>query len=272
MRSRRTPSLTQCTESRVRPPGLVLEANGAPLSLRIARGRPSSRKAWSTTGSTASMVSGTMRHLDQKSAVGIGDRQRIAALAVSGAEPALEVDAPQVVGPVHRQKRLGQRHRSPSPAAWLAQPLAPQQIANCRGRRPKPFRITPLQHCTQLLGAPKRPLAPQRHDRRGNLLGHRHAVPVRRPRACLQPTRPLFSIASQQPVAGVTADPIALTQRRHRQLPPQTFGDEGRLLVHYTGFLPWHRQSPPLPNKKTCQPSIRSIMSDIYPVQTPPPL
>src|SRR5271167_2577981 len=210
---------------------------------------------------------------DQKAAVGVGDRQRIAALPVGSAEPALEVDAPKVIWLVHRQKRLGQRHRSPAPTARLAQPLAPQQIANRRGRRPKPFRIAPLQYRAQLLGAPERPLAPQRHDRRGDLLGHRHAMPVRRPRACLQPTRPLFSIASQQSVAGVAADAIALTQRRHRQLPPQTFGDEGRLFVHYTGFLPWHRQSLPLPSEKTCPASIRSIMSDIYPVQTgdPPP-
>jgi len=60
------PSLAHCTDSRLRPPGLLLEANGAPLSLRIARGRPSSRKACSTTGCTASIVSGTMRHSIRK--------------------------------------------------------------------------------------------------------------------------------------------------------------------------------------------------------------
>src|SRR6516165_175868 len=214
-----------------------------------------------------------LRHnatLDQKTAVGIGDRQRIAALPVGRAEPTLEVDAPQVVGLMHRQKRLAQRHRSPASAAWLAQPLAPQQIANRRRRWPQLFGLTALQHRAQLLGTPIRPLAPQRHDRRGDLLGHRHAMPVRRPRARLQPTRPLFPIASRHPVAGIAANAIALTQRRHRQLPSQTFGDEGGLLVHYTGFLPWHRQSPPLPTEKTCQASIRSIMSDIYPVQTSP--
>src|SRR6516225_10198722 len=178
-----------------------------------------------------------LRHdaaLDQKATVGIGDRQWIAALPVGGAEPPLEIDAPQVVGLVYRQKRLGQRHRAPAPAARLAQPR------------------------TQLLGTPKRPLAPQCHDRRGHLLGHRHAMPVRCPRTRLQPATTLFPIASQQPVAGVAADAVALTQHRHRQLPPQTLGDERDLLVHDTGFLPRHRQSPPLPTAKN--------LSGIYPV------
>src|SRR5580693_3103615 len=206
--------------------------------------------------------------VDQKPAVGIGDGQRVAALPVGCAEPAFEVDAPQVIGLVHQQKRLRQRHRSPLPAAWRTEPIAPQQIADRRGRRPSLFGSLPLQDGAQLLGTPIRPPPPQRHDRRGNLRAYRQRMPVRRSRTRRQPARTLCPIASQQPVAGIAADAIALTQRRHRQLPPQTFGDEGGLLVHYTGFLPWHRQSPPLPTEKTCQASIRSIMSDIYPVRT----
>ena len=49
MRSRRMPSLTHWSDKRVRPPAPV-EAKGGPLSLRMARGRPSSRIARSTTG------------------------------------------------------------------------------------------------------------------------------------------------------------------------------------------------------------------------------
>jgi hypothetical protein len=113
---------------------------------------------------------------------------------------------------VHRQKRLAQRHRSPAPAAWLAQPLAPQQIANGRGRRAPLFGILPLQDGAQLLRTLIGPPTPQRHDRRGDLVGHRHAMAVRRARARLQPTRPLFPIASQQPVASIAADAVALTE------------------------------------------------------------
>ena len=50
----------------VKPPALVVQAKGTPLSLRMARGKPSSRKARSTRGHTPSVVGGTIRHSMRK--------------------------------------------------------------------------------------------------------------------------------------------------------------------------------------------------------------
>ena len=60
MCSSRMPSLTQCTARRERPPAPV-EANGGPLSVRIARGKPNSSKTRSNTGRTPSPVGAVIR-------------------------------------------------------------------------------------------------------------------------------------------------------------------------------------------------------------------
>src|SRR6266404_1850607 len=57
-----------------------------------------------------------LRHdaaFDQESAEAVAQRQRIAALAVGRTEPALEVDAPKIVGRAYRQEWLP--HRMPGP-------------------------------------------------------------------------------------------------------------------------------------------------------------
>ena len=67
----------------------------------------------------------------------VADRQRIAALAVAGLKPALEVGAPDRVGRIGGQERR-RRGRTPSPRpARLRQPLFAQPIADrALGRRP----------------------------------------------------------------------------------------------------------------------------------------
>src|SRR6185312_5706251 len=196
--------------------------------------------------------------LDEEAAVGIGDGERIAALTVGGAKPALEIDAPEVVRLPHRQERLRLRHCRPTAPPRRAQSFATQQVADRRRRRPKPLRIAARQYRAQLLRSPMRPFAPQRHDRRGGLLGHRQAMALRRARAWRQAAHAFLTIPLHQPVAGVAADATALTQRRHRQFPLQVLGHEGNLLVRHTGFLPRHRQRPPFADEEN--------LSGIYPV------
>src|SRR5579883_325269 len=202
-----------------------------------------------------------LRHdaaLDEEAAVGVGDGERVAARTVGGAEPALEVDAPEVVGLRHRLEGPGERLCRPPAPARRAQAFPAQQIADRRRRRPWPLPIASHQDRPQLLRPPIRPLAPQRHDRRRDLLGHRHAVTMRRPRARHQTAGSFLLIAPHQPIAGVTADAEALAQHRHRHLPTQILRDERRLLVHDAGFLPRHRQRPPFADREN--------LSGIYPV------
>src|SRR5262249_57515194 len=67
------------------------------------------------------VIGGGHRAADQGiAAEGVAYRQRIAARPVRGAEPTLEVDAPDVVGRLHGRKRLligWRRRRSPTKLA-----------------------------------------------------------------------------------------------------------------------------------------------------------
>src|SRR5713101_4580263 len=54
--------------------------------------------------------------VDEQATIRVGERQGIAASPIAGAEPALEVDAPQIVGRNHRRKGLAcRRRRAPPP-------------------------------------------------------------------------------------------------------------------------------------------------------------
>src|SRR5437870_12775241 len=73
-------------------PWMPVEQKGAPLSVRIARGRPTSRKSRSNTSQLslrADRSEGVTRQ--QIAAVLVGDRQGIAVRAIAGAEVALDV-------------------------------------------------------------------------------------------------------------------------------------------------------------------------------------
>ena len=72
----------------------------------------------------------------QETAVGVADGQGVAAFAVAGAEPALEVDAPDIVGRADGAERPAGRGRATAPAARAHQPFRLQQIAHRAGRRP----------------------------------------------------------------------------------------------------------------------------------------
>src|SRR5262249_8916200 len=98
IRSGVMPSFSHQIDSRDRPPAPTL-ANGRPVSLRIARGHPNSRDS-PADGGLEVRVAGPPHRLagQQVTAAGVAYRERIAAPAVAGSKPALEVDRPDVVG------------------------------------------------------------------------------------------------------------------------------------------------------------------------------
>ena len=81
-------------------------AKGTPLSVRIARGSPYSRKSRSKIGPDA-LALGREQAVaaEQVARVLVGDRQRIAVDPIAGAELALEVRGPEIIG-----LRRGRRH------------------------------------------------------------------------------------------------------------------------------------------------------------------
>ena len=121
-RSGRTPALIARTESRDRPPAPV-EANGAPLSERSTTGRPCRGGVQDRPDMGA--IGPRHRLAAQKvAAVRIRQGQGLAPRAVAGSEPALEVDAPHLVGRSARRKRRRARRRAPAHPALHRQALA----------------------------------------------------------------------------------------------------------------------------------------------------
>jgi hypothetical protein len=99
------PSLISHTDSRDNPP-IAREAKGAPLSVRIASGRPYWRKADLEDGFDLRRVGLSHRLTAQEVArAGIRNGQRIDALAVLGAAPALEIGTPHAIGLAGRGER-----------------------------------------------------------------------------------------------------------------------------------------------------------------------
>ena len=206
----------------------------------------------------------------KETAVGVADGQRVAAFAVAGAEPALEVDAPHIVGCGDgTEGPPGRGNTTTAPSAGDHQPFRTQQIAHRAGRRPHRLGALSHQHCAQLARTPMGTLPAQSNNRFGQLRRHRPTMTVRRTRALHQALRAVLAIATEPFVARLAADAVVLAKRCHRQLTTQTVRNKNQLLVHTTGLLPRHR--PPPGPAITCHPSIRSILLPIYPVCTPFP-
>src|SRR3990167_1676305 len=172
-------------------------------------------------------------HAEQIAAEGVAYRQRIAPASIAGPEPALEVNAPGVVGRGNRDERLIHRQRPPPTPPRLAQTLAPQNIGNGARRRPRHCRIFLAQHRQQLLRTPIR-LALARLDQPNHQLRRRRpTMPVRGPRAFRQTLEPVQCIAPLPQIARLPADPVALAQNRHRLLVTQEIRNELHLLIHH---------------------------------------
>src|SRR5262249_16209100 len=107
-------------------------------------------------------------------------RQRIAALPVTRAEPALEVHAPHVVGCVAVPQR-GRAWSSVPPAlARHRQALAPQQVPNRARRRPRLLRTGLLQTRLDLLRTPRRVSMTYTYDILAHFVAQRVRTLVRR--------------------------------------------------------------------------------------------
>src|SRR4029453_11148745 len=90
----------------------------------------------------------------QVAAVGIADRQRIAAPAVIGAEPALVIDAPAIVRSraIGKWRRIGRRANATSPGN--DQSVAMQNLTDRACRPPTYDRIVHLGGRSRVSGAP----------------------------------------------------------------------------------------------------------------------
>src|SRR5436190_22568192 len=116
-------------------PWMPVDANGVPLSVRIASGRPTSRNRARNTGFAASVFTDD-RPRQERPAEVIGDRERVAVLPVSGLELPLEVRRPHLVWSL-RLERSGSRVRPLLATPVLAEPAVPlEDVVDRTARRP----------------------------------------------------------------------------------------------------------------------------------------
>ena len=187
----------------------------------------------------------------------VADRQRVAALAVAGSKPALEVGAPDRIGRAGGLKRRNER-RTAAPArpgqALLAQPLAD----GARRRRTNLGQALD-QLAAQLLGAKRRIALAQRQRRLDSRLVARLPMHERRATALLQPLEALRLMARKPFVAGLAADPERGANLAHRCLVIARRQHKTHPFIHRPGLSPRHQRG--LPRRS-------NDLSTIYPVQS----
>src|ERR1700744_5275382 len=93
-------------------------------------------------------------------AVSIGHRQRLTSLAITGQEPALEIDAPSIVGGCAIRKGRARMRTAATQFAPYRHPLPIEQFSNCARRRPFDSRRNPLQIGSHLHWPPGRMPSP----------------------------------------------------------------------------------------------------------------
>jgi hypothetical protein len=186
---------------------------------------------------------------EQVSAEAVGHGQGVAVKAVASLELALEVGRPELVG-------IGALGGGPagvrevaSAAAILDQPQAFEDVTGGAGRGKPQVGLPPGQPQNQLAGTPVRVLLSSLgqgfHDLR---ISSMRAMP-RRPTSVLQPRHSILPKPPKPLVPGHPADPVALTQLRHREQLSLRIQHEPHPLPHLRRFAPGH---PPPPGPASC--------------------
>src|SRR5712692_9752930 len=207
----------------------------------------------------------------QVTAEGVGHGQRITGRAIAGAEPALEVDAPDIIGRHNRWHAGRRRGGPPPPFTPLAESLPLQHITDRALRRPVLCRRPCQQLGTQFLRPPARMLPPHGGDRLALCLADCPRHHVRGARALGQPHWPLRPKARQPLVAGLAAHPVFRAQRRQAVFFRHQRIHQPHPQFHGPASLPRHARTS-CRDGLICYPCCRYILLPILPVRTVPEL
>ncbi len=172
----------------------------------------------------------------------IAHSQRFAALAVRGAEGALEVDGPDVVGILRELQTVASQQRTWPRAVrpFSAEAAACQPTRNGalrrRGRRAEFER----QEGAQLLGSPARMSVPEGNDALDQGSGEPLGLTDRSVAAFLHSRQTEFGVTGNPFVSGFAADAETLRQRAHRFALLKRRLHETEALFRQRGVFPWH--------------------------------
>ena len=147
------PSLIHHTDSLLKPP-LANEANGGPLSDSKKRaGRIAEQPL--QLAAAAFIVGHQTTAAQQITAESVGHCQRVTNRPIAGAQPTLEIDAPDVIGRHNRWHPARRWRGPPAPFTSLTEPSALQQVtdgAQCwPGLLRRPRQQSDERQNTQLL-------------------------------------------------------------------------------------------------------------------------
>lgn len=169
--------------------------------------------------------------LEQESAVGVRNRQRIAVFAAN-AELALEVGAPHHVGLGGGRQRVA-RSGSPIPTTPLLHQAMPLEHGAYRAvARPRDVGLVAAEVRQELLGSPRRVLLAQLHDRLTRGFIHRVRTSLRSSGQIRQPRQAALEEPLDPLVARLACDSELTAKLGHRLVATQVRQDEVSSLFH----------------------------------------
>src|SRR5665213_1412236 len=146
-------------------PSRPTPANGAPLSVRDTFWHAVLAHRGIANGADLGEIHACdCLAANQKPAVGVGDGERIAAIAVACEEISLEIHAPKLIRRRHHRERLRTRRSAPLLPPRVGEPGTAEDLTYRTCRRPARVRVHAFQSCLELPRPPGREPLPQRKD------------------------------------------------------------------------------------------------------------
>src|SRR6185312_2242349 len=203
---------------------------------------------------------GIERLAQQQEARGmVGDGQWIAVAPIAELELALEVSAPQIIGPSARGQRRAARAMARHAATLDQTVTVENRMDGAFGGKPDIAIEPPDQQFADLARAPVRLLGLQADNQALDLFRQLIGIAHRSPGTIAQGSQSLLPVAIENLVAGLTRYPELPADVRHG-LPVQQAGDKAKAFFHNRTRFPRH---PHLPQNKSgkCNPCVRYVLS-----------
>ena len=205
-------------------------------------------------------VARTLQSLAQKQVARkiICDGQRVTTPSVAHLEISLEIGTPGLIGPDTLAKGLAIRSDSSPVNSGMNQSRTPENLTGRRVGWPIPCRLLLAQTVQHLLWTPLLMTQLFLHNHRPQFLDDLVGMTVRRTRHIPKSLRTSLLVALNPLVRRWPTDLINPSQFTDGVITTHPICDKLNSLIHDTGFLPRHRQSPPLPIH--CKPCARFVL------------
>ncbi len=208
-------------------------------------------------------------HREEIAAGGVGQRERVAARAIGGAQPALKIHRPVRNRSIRKRMKLALPRRPACALARVDEPSPLQDIADGRSRRPGGVWMMRNQQAADFLRPEEfAPLARRDDDGRDRL--RRRVRPAQGAMAAVfKPARIPALAPRLRKIKRLATDPKLIAQPRHRQNAAVPKAKQPNTLFHRVAFPDRHgHTSQEQGVKNDCQGSTRSKLSAISPVWT----